>query len=58
MQLPMGLPGLECRMALLLSHSRRPQTPLKLSEVVAVACTNPAKLYGLYPRKVSAFECT
>ena len=54
----MGLPGLECRMPLLLSHSRRPQTPLKLSEVVAVACTNPAKLYGLYPRKVSAFECT
>ena len=56
-QVPMGLPGLECRMPLLLSHSRRPQTFLELTQVVAVACTNPAKLYGIYPRKVSAAEC-
>ena len=49
---PPGLPGLETRLMLLYSegvgHGR-----LSLEEFVALTSTNPAKIYGLYPRKGS-----
>ncbi|HYB41667.1 MAG TPA: dihydropyrimidinase [Candidatus Methylomirabilis sp.] len=49
-QIPNGLPGVETRLPLLFSEGvvkRR----IDLTTFVAVAATNPAKLYGLYPRK-------
>ncbi|KAI1453021.1 D-hydantoinase [Annulohypoxylon moriforme] len=44
--IPNGLPGVETRLPLVMSAKK-----LRLTEFVAVAATNPAKLYGLYPRK-------
>eukprot|EP00966_Prymnesium_polylepis_P305771 7065870-Prymnesium_polylepis.1 len=46
----MGLPGLECRMPLIVSAALSGKLS-GLEQVVRVGCTNPAKLYGLYPRK-------
>ncbi|KAI2468218.1 D-hydantoinase [Annulohypoxylon bovei var. microspora] len=43
---PNGLPGVETRLPLVVSADK-----MGLAEIVAVASTNPAKLYGLYPRK-------
>ena len=65
-KVPMGVPGLECRLPLLLSgalHGKlRPATcrscgepgggePDDLARVVSVCCAAPAQLYGLFPRK-------
>ncbi len=45
-----GVPGVETRMPLLFSAALE-GTHLDLNRLVAVAATNPAKIYGLYPRK-------
>ena len=48
--IPNGIPGLELRMPLL--YSAGVQTGrLTLAQFVAVTATNPARIYGLYPRK-------
>lgn len=44
--IPNGIPGVETRLPLTLSAGRLP-----LQKFVEVTSTNPAKLYGLYPRK-------
>lgn len=49
-KVPMGLPGLECRLPLLLSHGVG-AGHLDLQRVAALSATNPARLYGLHPRK-------
>ncbi|KAK1760050.1 putative allantoinase [Echria macrotheca] len=45
-EIPNGIPGVETRLPLVFSAGRLP-----LTKVVEVVSTNPAKLYGLYPRK-------
>ena len=48
--MPNGVPGIETRLPLLFSegvHKGR----IDLATFVALTATNPAKLYGLYPRK-------
>ncbi|MDP6705771.1 MAG: dihydropyrimidinase [Alphaproteobacteria bacterium] len=45
-----GVPGVETRMPLLFSEALKGER-LDLNRFVAVAATNPAKIYGLYPRK-------
>ena len=47
---PMGLPGLETRYPLLYSAGVQGGR-ISLNTFAAVCATNPAKLYGLYPRK-------
>ncbi|KAF2491390.1 D-hydantoinase [Lophium mytilinum] len=44
--IPNGIPGIETRLAFTLSADR-----LKLNKFVEVTSANPAKLYGLWPRK-------
>ncbi|KAH8895531.1 D-hydantoinase [Thozetella sp. PMI_491] len=46
--IPNGLPGIETRVPLAMSAD-----VLELTKLVEVTSTNPAKLYGLYPRKGS-----
>jgi dihydropyrimidinase len=48
--IPNGIPGLETRLALLFSEGVR-RGRIDLNRFVALTATNPAKLYGLYPRK-------
>lgn len=43
-RIPGGLPGIETRLALLFGQ-------LNTNRWVEVCCTNPAKIFGLYPRK-------
>jgi dihydropyrimidinase len=47
---PNGVPGIETRLPLLFSEGVG-QGRLDLNQFVALTATNPAKLYGLYPRK-------
>lgn len=47
---PNGIPGLETRLPLLFSEGVL-QERLSIHEFVALTATNPAKLYGLHPRK-------
>ena len=47
---PNGIPGVEERMSLLLSEGVS-KGRITMEQLVAVACTNPAKIYGLYPQK-------
>jgi dihydropyrimidinase len=49
---PPGLPGLETRLMLLYSEGIG-RGRISLEEFVALTSTNPAKIYGLYPRKGS-----
>jgi len=49
-EIPGGLPGVETRLALLYSYGVRPGL-LSLNRWVQVCSTNPARLFGLYPRK-------
>lgn len=49
-EIPMGVPGLELRMPLLFSEAMG-QGRLSLRQLVALGCSEPARLYGLYPRK-------
>lgn len=48
--IPNGIPGLETRLPLLFSEGVR-RGRLTLNQFVALTATNPAKLYGLHPRK-------
>ena len=45
-----GVPGVETRLPLLFSRAVT-TGGIDLNQVVAVSATNPAKIYGLYPRK-------
>jgi dihydropyrimidinase len=49
-KIPNGLPGIQDRMPILWTHGVRTGriTP---NQFVAYMCTNPAKIFGLYPRK-------
>jgi dihydropyrimidinase len=47
---PCGLPGVELRMPLLFSEGVLNKR-LSLQRMIKVCCENPAKLFGLYPRK-------
>jgi dihydropyrimidinase len=49
-EIPMGIPGLELRMPLLFSEGVG-KGRLTLQQMVSLGCTEPARLYGLYPRK-------
>jgi dihydropyrimidinase len=49
-QIANGIPGLETRMPLLYSEGVR-KGRLTLNEFVALTTTNPAKIYGIHPRK-------
>lgn len=48
--IPNGIPGIETRLPLLFSAGVN-QGRIDLNTFVALTATNPAKLYGLYPRK-------
>jgi dihydropyrimidinase len=47
--IPNGIPGIETRLPLVLSHAE--EKALGLQKFVELTSTNPAKLYGMYPRK-------
>ncbi len=47
---PNGIPGLETRLPLLYSHGVN-SGRIDLQQFVALTSTNPARMYGLYPRK-------
>lgn len=47
---PNGLPGVETRLPLIMSENER-LNKLGIERFVELTSTNPAKLYGLYPRK-------
>jgi dihydropyrimidinase len=49
-KIPNGVPGLELRLPLLFSEGVR-RGRITLQQFVALAATNPAKIYGLFPRK-------
>ncbi len=49
--IPNGLPGIETRLPLVLSAGEKDPKKMSLTKFVEVTSTNPAKLYGLYPRK-------
>ncbi|MCY7279224.1 MAG: dihydropyrimidinase [Phormidesmis sp. CAN_BIN44] len=48
--IPNGVPGIETRLPLLFSEGVNQQR-IDIHQFVALTATNPAKLYGLYPRK-------
>lgn len=48
--IPNGIPGIETRLPLLFSEGVG-KGRIDLNQFVALTATNPAKLYGLYPRK-------
>ncbi|MBI4315008.1 MAG: amidohydrolase family protein, partial [Chloroflexi bacterium] len=49
-KIPNGIPGLGDRMPILWTHGVG-KGHLSLNRMVEVCCTNPAKIFGLYPRK-------
>lgn len=49
-KIPNGMPGLELRMPLVYSAGVRTGR-ITLAQFVALTATNPARIYGLYPRK-------
>jgi dihydropyrimidinase len=49
-KIPNGHPAIEHRMELLYSEGVR-KGRISLNKMVEVACTNPAKLFGMFPRK-------
>ncbi|MGI6587457.1 MAG: dihydropyrimidinase [Peptococcia bacterium] len=49
-QCPNGAPGIEERVRVIFSEGVMKKR-ISLEQFVAVMCTNPAKIYGLYPRK-------
>lgn len=51
-KIPGGLPGIEGRMALIYSCGVWPGK-ISLNRWIQVCCTNPAKIFGLYPQKGS-----
>jgi dihydropyrimidinase len=50
--IPGGLPGIETRLALLYQFGVR-SGRMSLNRWIEVCCTNPARIFGLYPRKGS-----
>lgn len=50
--IPSGLPGIEARLALLYTYGVL-QGKITLNQWVALLSTNPARIFGLYPRKGS-----
>lgn len=48
--IPNGIPGVETRMPLLFSYGVV-DGRISIQKFVEVMCTNPAKLYGMYPKK-------
>ncbi|KAK0610159.1 putative allantoinase [Bombardia bombarda] len=50
-EIPNGIPGIETRLPMVFSSSSEGR--LSLTKFVEVTSTNPAKLYGLYPKKGS-----
>jgi len=51
-QIPNGLPGIEDRMLILWTYGVR-QGKISPNQFVALNCTNPAKIFGMYPQKGS-----
>jgi len=51
-RIPQGVPGIEARLPLLFSEGVR-TARIGLNDFVALAATNAARIYGLYPRKGS-----
>ncbi|MCD4672262.1 MAG: dihydropyrimidinase [Anaerolineaceae bacterium] len=51
-EIPGGLPGIESRLALVYSYGVR-KGLISLNQWVSLCCTNPAVIFGLYPRKGS-----
>ncbi|MEP7357282.1 MAG: dihydropyrimidinase [Anaerolineales bacterium] len=49
-KIPNGVPGIEDRMPILWTYGVG-QGRLSLNRLVELCCTNPAKIFGLYPRK-------
>jgi len=49
-KIPNGAAGVEDRLKLLYTYGVL-QNRISLNQMVAVACTNPAKIFGMYPRK-------
>jgi dihydropyrimidinase len=49
-KIPNGVPGIEDRMLILWTYGVG-QGRLSLNRLVELCCTNPAKIFGLYPRK-------
>jgi dihydropyrimidinase len=49
-EVPNGIPGIETRMPLLFSEGVN-KGRISLQQFVALTATNPARMYGLYPRK-------
>ena len=49
-KIPNGLPGLETRLSLLFTYGVL-KNKISLNKFVELTSTNPAKIYGLYPRK-------
>jgi len=49
-EIPSGLPGIEARLALLYTFGVRSRR-ISLNRWVQICCTNPAQIFGLYPRK-------
>ncbi|MEG0773941.1 dihydropyrimidinase [Clostridium sp.] len=47
---PNGAPGVETRMALLFSEGVS-KNRISINKFVEITCTNPAKIFGLYPKK-------
>ena len=50
LSIPAGLPGIETRLRLLYTYGVK-QNRISLQEWVSLCCTEPARLFGLYPRK-------
>jgi dihydropyrimidinase len=51
MQIPNGLPGVETRMSILFSEGLVRRRCIDVKRFVELTSENPAKLYGLYPKK-------
>jgi dihydropyrimidinase len=49
-KIPNGVPGIEDRMPILWTYGVG-QGRISLNRLVEICCTNPAKIFGLYPRK-------
>ena len=49
-KIPFGLPGVETLLPILMTHGVG-EGRLSLTRLVEVLCSNPARLFGLYPRK-------